>query len=119
MSIQQTLQKALLDWFKNNQRDLPWRHTYEPYQIWISEIMLQQTQMDRVTVFFSRWMDAFPDITTLATSSEDQVLKLWEGLGYYSRARNILKTAQLLIKNHQGKIPDSRKQLLALPGKEC
>ena len=116
MSIQQTLQKALLDWFKNNQRDLPWRHTYDPYQIWVSEIMLQQTQMDRVTVFFTRWMNAFPDITTLAASSEDQVLKLWEGLGYYSRARNILKTAQLLIKNHQGKIPDSRKQLLALPG---
>jgi A/G-specific adenine glycosylase len=116
MPIQPILQKALLDWFKKNQRDLPWRHTYEPYQIWISEIMLQQTQMDRVTVFFTRWMDAFPDITTLAASSEDQVLKLWEGLGYYSRARNILKTAQLLIKNHQGKVPDSRKQLLALPG---
>ena len=116
MPIQTPLQEALLNWFNENQRDLPWRQSYAPYQIWISEIMLQQTQMDRVTLFFTRWMDAFPDIATLAASSEDQVLKLWEGLGYYSRARNILKTAQLLIKDNQGKIPDNRKQLLALPG---
>jgi A/G-specific adenine glycosylase len=78
--------------------------------------MLQQTQMDRVTLFFTRWMDTFPDIETLAAASEHQVLKCWEGLGYYSRARNILKTAQLLMSTYQGKIPDDRKQLLQLPG---
>ena len=110
------LQKALLDWFEISQRDLPWRHGYEPYQIWISEIMLQQTQMDRVTLFFNRWMEAFPDIATLANASEHQVLKCWEGLGYYSRARNILKTARLLIKDYHGSIPAQRKDLLRLPG---
>ena len=116
MNSLDSLQKSLLSWFKANQRDLPWRHGYEPYQIWISEIMLQQTQMDRVTVFFTRWMDTFPDIATLAAASEDQVLKCWEGLGYYSRARNIRKTAQLLITKYQGTIPDRRKELLQLPG---
>lgn len=116
MTISTNLQKALLNWFNENQRDLPWRHSYEPYQIWISEIMLQQTQMDRVTLFFTRWMNTFPDVATLAAASEHQVLKCWEGLGYYSRARNILKTAQLLITRYQGKIPESRKELLQLPG---
>ena len=116
MNSLDSLQKSLLSWFKANQRDLPWRHGYEPYQIWISEIMLQQTQMDRVTVFFTRWMDTFPDIATLAAASEDQGLKCWEGLGYYSRARNIRKTAQLLITKYQGTIPDRRKELLQLPG---
>ncbi|MCF8057457.1 MAG: A/G-specific adenine glycosylase [Desulfocapsa sp.] len=116
MPTSTTLNQSLLCWFSEQQRDLPWRHTYEPYQVWISEIMLQQTQMDRVTVFFRRWMDAFPDLATLANSSEQSVLKSWEGLGYYSRARNILKCAKVLLKEHQGKIPASRKQLLALPG---
>ena len=110
------LQEALLTWFEKYQRDLPWRHSYEPYQIWISEIMLQQTQMDRVTVFFTRWMEAYPTLAALASASEDQVLKYWEGLGYYSRARNILKTAKILIEKYQGEIPSSRKQLLTLPG---
>ncbi len=116
MASPNTLKKALLNWFDKNQRDLPWRHTYEPYQIWISEIMLQQTQMDRVTIFFTRWMNVFPDIATLAVASEDQVLKCWEGLGYYSRARNIIKTARLLMEQYQGEIPSSRKELLQLPG---
>lgn len=111
-----SLQEALLNWFNDNQRDLPWRHSYHPYQIWISEIMLQQTQMDRVTLFFTRWMNSFPDLDTLAAASEDQVLKCWEGLGYYSRARNIRKAARLLLQEYQGQIPESRKQLLKLPG---
>ncbi len=110
------LQKSLLIWFAENQRDLPWRRTYDPYQIWISEIMLQQTQMDRVALFFVRWMKEFPDLASLATSSEHKVLKCWEGLGYYSRARNILKAAKLLIADHQGQIPASRKLLQRLPG---
>ncbi|HIP38164.1 MAG TPA: A/G-specific adenine glycosylase [Desulfocapsa sulfexigens] len=116
MNVSTGLQKSLLDWFSKNQRDLPWRHTYNPYQVWISEIMLQQTQMDRVAIFFLRWMKEFPDLQTLAKSSEDRVLKCWEGLGYYSRARNILKAAKLILTKHQGQIPDSRKLLLVLPG---
>jgi A/G-specific adenine glycosylase len=116
MSTSTNLQEALLNWFAENQRDLPWRHSYHPYQVWISEIMLQQTQMDRVTLFFARWMKHFPDLKTLAASSEDQVLKCWEGLGYYSRARNIRKAAQLLLQEYQGQIPRSRKELLKLPG---
>lgn len=116
MTASTTLQESLLTWFSKNQRDLPWRRTYDPYQIWISEIMLQQTQMDRVTNFFIRWMEEFPDLETLANSSEHVVLKCWEGLGYYSRARNILKTAKLILNHHQGQIPDSRKLLQELPG---
>ena len=116
MSQPTTPQEALLSWFAENQRDLPWRRHYKPYQIWISEIMLQQTQMDRVTIFFERWMQEFPDLKTLAAASEQQILKCWEGLGYYSRARNILKTAQILVSEYQGEIPDKRKLLLTLPG---
>ncbi|MCK5071261.1 MAG: A/G-specific adenine glycosylase [Desulfocapsa sp.] len=116
MSEPKNLQDALLDWFDKNQRDLPWRHNYEPYQVWISEIMLQQTQMDRVTLFFNHWMETFPDIKTLAAASEDQVLKCWEGLGYYSRARNIRRTAKLILEQYQGEIPAHRQELLQLPG---
>ncbi len=110
------LQQSLLHWFAANQRDLPWRRHYEPYQIWISEIMAQQTQMDRVVEYHNRWMQSFPDIQTLADSSEDQVLKCWEGLGYYSRARNIYKTAKILIKEYNATIPQNKKDLLSLPG---
>lgn len=110
------LQEALLIWFDKNQRDLPWRYSYEPYQIWISEIMAQQTQMDRVVEYHNRWMDSFPDIQALARSSEAQVLKCWEGLGYYSRARNIYKTAKLLIDKHNATLPKNITTLLSLPG---
>jgi A/G-specific adenine glycosylase len=109
-------QQALLTWFHAEQRDLPWRQGYIPYQIWISEIMLQQTQMERATLFFQRWLQEFPDIHSLALASEDKVLKQWEGLGYYSRARNILKCARILVRDHEGIIPSDQKSLLALPG---
>ncbi len=111
-----SLQRSLLSWFSKNQRDLPWRKSYIPYEIWISEIMLQQTQMDRVRLFFDRWMEIFPDIQTLAAAPEQQVLKCWEGLGYYSRARNIQKSAALLQDQFHGRIPRHRKDLLRLPG---
>ena len=117
MSFSLTLfQGALLTWFQAEQRPLPWRQDYIPYQIWISEIMLQQTQMERATLFFQRWLQEFPDIHTLAQASEDKVLKSWEGLGYYSRARNILKCARILVCDHGGVIPSDSKSLLALPG---
>ena len=105
----------LLDWFAENQRDLPWRNTYGPYHVWISEIMLQQTQMDRGGEYFKRWLLVFPDIVTLASASEQAVLKAWEGLGYYSRARNITKAATLIVEKYNGQMPDDYDQLLALP----
>lgn len=108
--------KALITWFHTEQRALPWREGYIPYQIWISEIMLQQTQMERVTLFFNRWLQQFPDIHSLALAEEDKVLKCWEGLGYYSRALNIRKCAQIIVRDHDGVIPSDRKTLLALPG---
>ncbi len=110
------LQDTLLHWFAQNGRDLPWRRTYRPYHIWISEIMLQQTQMDRVVAYFNRWLHRFPDIASLAEAREQEVLLLWEGLGYYSRARNILKTADLLYRNHNGALPEDHVALLQLPG---
>lgn len=110
------LQDALLHWFAENGRDLPWRRTYLPYHIWISEIMLQQTQMDRVVAYFNRWLENFPDIATLAEAREQEVLRLWEGLGYYSRARNLLKTAELLNRRHDSALPEDHGALLRLPG---
>lgn len=111
-----TLPEALLQWFAENGRLLPWRRTYLPYHIWISEIMLQQTQMDRVVVYFNRWLDRFPDIASLAEAEEQEVLRLWEGLGYYSRAKNLLKTAGLLCRRHGGALPEDHAALLQLPG---
>lgn len=109
-------QQALTSWFQAQQRPLPWRRDYAPYQIWISEIMLQQTQMERVLLFFDRWMRQFPDIHTLARANQDLVLKCWEGLGYYSRATNIHRCARLIVDDHDGIIPSDPQILLALPG---
>jgi A/G-specific adenine glycosylase len=111
-----TLQDALLRWFAENSRDLPWRRSYLPYHIWVSEIMLQQTQMDRVVVYFNRWLDRFPDLASLAAAPEQEVLRLWEGLGYYSRAKNLLKTAELLCSRHDAALPEDHAALLQLPG---
>jgi A/G-specific adenine glycosylase len=110
------LQRQILCWFKENARNLPWRATYDPYHVWISEIMLQQTQMDRVVDYFNRWVSRFPDIASIAAASEEEVLKLWEGMGYYSRARNIIKSANILLDKHQGKLPADHDLLLGLPG---
>jgi A/G-specific adenine glycosylase len=84
---------TLLAWFGVHQRKLPWRKKYHPYHVWISEIMGQQTQMERVVDYFTRWISLFPDIESVASASEQSIFKAWEGLGYYSRARNIQKTA--------------------------
>ncbi|MFA5842175.1 MAG: A/G-specific adenine glycosylase [Candidatus Gracilibacteria bacterium] len=110
------LQRALLRWFTLNQRDLPWRHTYAPYDVWISEIMLQQTQVKTVLPYFERWIKTFPTIQSVASAQEEKILKLWEGLGYYSRARNLQKAAQKIVKNHHGKFPENYEDILALPG---
>jgi len=110
------VQKGLLEWFGKNQRALPWRKAYEPYQVWISEIMLQQTQVKTVIPYFDRWMKEFPNIKSVAEAKEDKILKLWEGLGYYSRARNIQKAAKLIVDKHGGKFPSDYDDILALPG---
>jgi A/G-specific adenine glycosylase len=107
---------ALLDWFSRHKRDLPWRETYSPYHVWISEIMLQQTQMERGVEYFKRWIARFPDVGSLAQAPQDEVLKLWEGLGYYSRARNLHKAARMVMERHGGTLPPSMDALLALPG---
>lgn len=105
-----------MDWFMRHQRDLPWRRTYSPYHVWISEVMLQQTQMERGVEYFKRWMRRFPDVAALARASEDDVLKLWEGLGYYSRARNLHKTARILHAEHADHFPSTPEALQKLPG---
>lgn len=108
--------QILLKWFKKNQRDLPWRRTYDPYQVWVSEIMLQQTQVKTVLPYFERWMKSLPTIESVAQADEGKILKLWEGLGYYSRARNLQKAAQIIVEEHGGKFPESHNDILKLPG---
>jgi len=107
---------VLLDWFSRHKRDLPWRRTYSPYHVWISEVMLQQTQMERGVEYFKRWIARFPDVESLAEAPEDEVLKLWEGLGYYSRARNLHKAAREVVNRHKGAMPSSPEVLRSLPG---
>jgi len=101
----QNLVLLLLDWFSQNARDLPWRRTRDPYAIWVSEIMLQQTQVKTVLPFWERWMRELPSIEAVATASPDKIHKLWEGLGYYTRVRNLQKAAQLILEKHHGKFP--------------
>jgi len=99
-----------------SRRDLPWRRNRSPYSVWISEVMLQQTQVATVIPYFERWMAEFPDITSLAAAPLDRVLKAWEGLGYYARARNLHLAAKSIVQRHNGQLPDQRNELLALPG---
>ena len=112
--------KRLRDWFRANAAELPWRPAdldapRDPYAVWISETMLQQTQVSTVRDYFTRWMERFPNVETLAQAEEAEVFKYWQGLGYYSRARNILKTARI-VASLQRKMPETRKELEALPG---
>jgi A/G-specific adenine glycosylase len=107
---------ALLEWMALSRRDLPWRQRRDPYAVWIAEIMLQQTRAATVVPYFERWMLRFPDIESLASASLEQVLKLWEGLGYYARARNLHRAAQRVVAQWGGRLPQDRRNLLALPG---
>jgi A/G-specific adenine glycosylase len=106
----------LFAWFKASMRPLPWRIRYDPYDVWISEIMLQQTQMERGVSFFLRWKDRFPCVESVASAPEEEILRYWEGLGYYRRARLLHAAAKLIVDRHGGRIPDDRDELLALPG---
>ena len=108
--------KPLLTWFEKNKRILPWREDTSPYRVWVSEIMLQQTRVEAVKPYFERFMQALPQIKDLATVDEEQLLKLWEGLGYYNRARNLQKAAIQVVEQHDGEMPEDYDQLLSLPG---
>src|SRR5271169_946329 len=106
----------LLDWFATNARDLPWRRTRDPYAIWVSEIMLQQTQVKTVIPFWNRWMRELPTIEVAAKAPSAKIHKLWEGLGYYTRVRNLQKAAQLIVERHDGVFPRTFAEVLELPG---
>ncbi len=106
----------LLPWYRENARDLPWRRDREPYHVWVSEIMLQQTRVEAVRGYYIRFLEALPTVQALAQVVEEQLLKLWEGLGYYSRARNLKKAAQVIVAQWGGRFPQTAKELLTLPG---
>jgi len=116
VSSNDEIRKKLIAWYASNARELPWRETKDPYLIWVSEVMLQQTQVETVIPFFMRWKRAFPDINSVADATEDEILKAWEGLGYYSRARNIKKTAEIIVGRMDGEIPEDAANLKKLPG---
>ena len=111
-----TLITGLLPWFSKNARPLPWRQTHDPYAIWVSEIMLQQTQVKTVLRYWERWMEALPDIASLAQANPEKLHKLWEGLGYYTRVRNMQQAAKIIVSEHDGHFPVDFDSVLALPG---
>lgn len=110
------LRSRVLRWYGQNGRTLPWRESADPYRIWISEIMLQQTTVAAVVPYFERFIERFPDVHRLAEAEQDQVLRLWEGLGYYSRARNLHKAAGVIVQQLDGRFPESPEELKQLPG---
>lgn len=114
--VRSALQEGLLRWYRENGRDLPWRRSYIPYQVWISEIMLQQTQIKTMLPYFFRWMERFPDPFAIAEASEDEILRYWEGLGYYARAKNIHKAARLIATEYGGNLPSDFESVRRLPG---
>ena len=108
--------QSLLLWYQQNKRDLPWRHTSDPYRIWVSEIMLQQTRVEAVKPYYARFLEICPDVRALAELPEEKLMKLWEGLGYYSRARNLQKAARVVVEQYGGVMPRAYEELLKLPG---
>lgn len=119
--ISQTARKrlfvqTLLHWFQRFGRDLPWRRTRDPYEILVSEVMLQQTQVDRVKEYYTRFLDTFPTVQDLAAAAKEAVLQTWDGLGYYNRARNLHKTATIIMNEYDGRFPETIEELVALPG---
>lgn len=116
MNIIKKLPETLLPWYKENARDLPWRKDRMPYHVWVSEIMLQQTRVEAVIGYYARFLNALPDIRALADAPEAQLLKLWEGLGYYNRVRNLQKAAKVVCERYGGEFPQTYAEILALPG---
>ncbi len=116
MRNKEEIQHALLAWYENEKRDLPWRKTSDPYRIWISEVMLQQTQVETVKGYYERFLKTYPTVDTLALGDDDTLMKLWEGLGYYSRARNLKRAAYLLHTEYGGIMPTELGEIRKLPG---
>src|SRR5580693_2622574 len=110
------IRNRLLGWFRKYRRELPWRLNKDPYRIWLSEIMLQQTRVAAVIPYYERFLERFPDVRALAEAPQEEVLRLWSGLGYYSRGRNLQRAAQLIVAKHDGIFPRSETEVLALPG---
>lgn len=113
---QHNISKALTNWYNQNKRELPWRDITDPYRIWISEIILQQTRVNQGMSYYLRFIERFPNVKSLAVAEEDEVLQYWQGLGYYSRARNIHKTAKIITENHNGVFPKNHSDILQLKG---
>ena len=111
-----TFQNELINWYLNNKRDLPWRHTNDAYTIWLSEIILQQTRVEQGLPYFNKFLENFPTVADFASATESKVLMLWQGLGYYSRGRNMHATAQLVMRNHNGNFPNQHDDLIKLKG---
>ena len=116
MDILRSLPELLLPWYGASRRDLPWRSDREPYHIWVSEIMLQQTRVEAVKGYYARFLAALPTVEALAHCDDDALHKLWEGLGYYSRVRNMKKAAIAIMEDHGGHFPRTYAEVLALPG---
>ena len=108
--------RPLLRWYKRNARALPWRRTRNPYRIWVSEVMLQQTRVETVKPYYARWLRAFPTLQALAQARTAHVLRVWEGLGYYARAHNLQRAARVVLRSHAGRVPADPALLRRLPG---
>ncbi len=108
--------REMMSWYRQNRRDLPWRKDRDPYHVWVSEIMLQQTRVEAVKGYYRRFMTRLPDIAALASADEQTLLKLWEGLGYYNRVRNMRRAAELIVKERSGRFPERYEDILSLPG---
>ncbi|MBM3137434.1 MAG: A/G-specific adenine glycosylase, partial [Chloroflexi bacterium] len=115
-SVQSRIRRQLLGWYDRHARELPWRDETDPYRVWVSEVMLQQTRVETVIPFYQRWLEKFPTLNHLAQANEQVVLKVWEGLGYYSRARNLLKAAGIIQNELGGEFPQDLNELKKLPG---
>ena len=115
-TVDPRLPQAILPWYDANRRELPWRQDKDPYHVWLSEIMLQQTRVEAVKGYYRRFLQKLPDIASLAACDDETLHKLWEGLGYYSRVRNLKKAAQVIVQQHGGLFPQTHSQVLALPG---
>ena len=112
----QQFRQSLVEWFNNEQRDLPWRHTKEPYKIWVSEVMLQQTRVDTVIPYYNRFMEKYPTAESLAYAPQEELLKMWEGLGYYSRARNLQAGVKEVVETYGSVVPNNRTDISKLKG---
>ena len=116
MTQHEKINRTIIEWYKHNGRDLPWRHTKHPYPIWVSEVMLQQTQVHTVIPYYHRFLKKFPTIRSLANASGQEILKVWENLGYYARARHLHEAAKKILTHHGGEMPGTLSDLLNLPG---